>query len=459
MVNFTAGSVLTASALNTAFNAATINAQTGSSYTFGTADAGELVTLSNASGGTATIPANSTWGAATGTIVSVMNVGTAGSFTISGGTAVTVNAVNNDPILAPLESAILVKLATNTWHMVKASENQSVSDGQNLLYNGAMQVAQRGTSTASITTSGYYTADRWNLAVVSQGTWTNSIENDAPTGSGLRKSFKVLCTTADAAPAASDLVLVAQLLEGQDLQRVAKGTASAQQLTLSFWVKANVTGTYICDLIDADNSRQVSASYSVSASATWEKKSITFPADTTGAFDNDNALSLRVRWWLGAGTDYTSGTLATSWASTVNANAAVGQTNVAAATNNYWQITGVQLEVGPVASSFEFKSFGQELRECQRYYQIINGGNGWNPLTTLARFLFPLSPRLRANPTAITLTQAGTYNHPGGNGTPTALTLNTSLPAGAFVDADVTGLTANQPGTLYNAIYGISAEL
>jgi hypothetical protein len=121
MVNFTAGSVLTASALNTAFNAATINAQTGTSYTFGTADAGELVTLSNASGGTATIPANSTWGAATGTIVSVMNAGTAGSWTIGTAAGVTLNAVSGTTVLAPLEAATLVKLATNTWQLAKGS--------------------------------------------------------------------------------------------------------------------------------------------------------------------------------------------------------------------------------------------------------------------------------------------------------------------------------------------------
>jgi hypothetical protein len=179
----------------------------------------------------------------------------------------------------------------------------------------------------------------------------------------------MLCTAADAVPAASDEISVSQIIEGQDLQRVAKGTASALQLTLSFWVKANVTGTYIVWLYDNDNNRHVAGSYSVSASATWEKKTITFPADTTGAFDNDNAASLLLRWYLAAGSDYTSGTLATTWASLTNANRAVGQTNLAAATNNYWQVTGVQLEVGDTATDFEHKPFGVELAECQRYYE------------------------------------------------------------------------------------------
>ena len=243
--------------------------------------------------------------------------------------------------------------------------------GKNLSYNGAMQVAQRGTSTASITTSGYYTADRWGLAITSLGTWTQSVENDAPTGSGLRKSLKMLCTTADASPAASDVIALQQVFEGQDLQRIAKGTSAAQQLTLSFWVKSNVTGTYIAELEDVDNTRRVSGSYTISASATWERKTITFPADTTGAFDNDNVGSLYLFMWLASGSTYTSGSpLQTSWGTATNTRA-TGQTNLGAATNNYWQVTGVQLEVGPVASSFEFKSYGQELRECQRYYQII----------------------------------------------------------------------------------------
>lgn len=247
--------------------------------------------------------------------------------------------------------------------------------GRNLLYNSAMQVAQRGTSTASITSGPTYpTADRWQVNMSSLGTYTQSVENDAPTGSGFRKSLKMLCTTADASPAGGDYCGVEQLLEGQDLQRIKKGTASAEKVTLSFWAKSNVTGTYIVELVDNDNNRSVSAAYTVSASATWEKKVITFPADTTGAFDNDNAASLRLVFSLGSGSTRTSGTLQTTWGTMVEANRYVGQTNLSAATNNYWQVTGVQLEVGPVATPFEFEPYETTLRKCQRYYQVfING--------------------------------------------------------------------------------------
>lgn len=241
---------------------------------------------------------------------------------------------------------------------------------RNLLYNGAMQVHQRGTSTASITAGGYYTADRWSATLSSLGTWTQSVENDAPTGSGFRKSLRMLCTTADASPAAGDHLVMEQTLEGQDVQLIKKGTSSAEQITLSFWVKSNVTGTYIAFLQDLDNNRSVSQTYTVSASGTWEQKTITFPADTTGALDNDNAGSLMVRFVLGAGSNWTSGTRNGTWASLVLANLAQGQTaNVAAAINNYWQVTGVQMNVGAVAAPFEFKNIGRDLRECQRYYE------------------------------------------------------------------------------------------
>jgi hypothetical protein len=239
---------------------------------------------------------------------------------------------------------------------------------RNFVINGDMQIAQRGTSTASITSDTYATTDRWRFLPSSQGTWTMSVENDAPTGSGFRKSTKVLCTTADASPAGADYVRLDQRIEGQNLQVVKKGTAAAEQLTISFWVKANVTGTYIVSLYDNDNNRVVSKSYTINASATWEYKTITFPADTTGALDNDNDVSLILIFRLGVGSNYSSGTLQTTWATYSDANSAVGQTNVASATNNYWQITGVQLEVGPTATPFEFKSVEDELVECQRYF-------------------------------------------------------------------------------------------
>jgi hypothetical protein len=293
---------------------------------------------------------------------------------------------------------------------------------KNLIINGDMQVAQRGTSTASITTTGYYTADRWQTQNASLGTWTQSVENDAPTGSGFRKSVKMLCTTADASPAAGDLLVLAQQIEGQNVQQIAKGTSSAKQLTISFWVKANVTGTYTVWLYDNDNTRSVSTSYTVSTSATWEKKTITFAADTSGAFDNDNAASLSVYFVLSAGSNFTSGTLNTSWASYTAANVAVGQTNLASATNNYWQITGVQLEVGSTATDFEFLPADVELAQCQRYLPAVYGlyGVGYAVSPNLARFPAYFVTEARVEPTGVTGTP-GDFSI-AGYGTPTAIT-------------------------------------
>jgi hypothetical protein len=189
---------------------------------------------------------------------------------------------------------------------------------KNIIINGDMSIAQRGTSEASITSSGYYTADRFLLDVSNMGTWTNSQSTDVPTGQGFATSFKLDCTTADAAPAAGDFLIFTQKFEGQNLQYLKKGTANAQSLTLSFWVKSSKTGTYIAELKDQDNSRNISKSYTINSANTWEKKTITYAGDTTGTLDNDNAASLQLFFWLGAGTDYTSGTLQTSWGSQVN---------------------------------------------------------------------------------------------------------------------------------------------
>jgi hypothetical protein len=328
------------------------------------------------------------------------------------------------------------------------------SSDRNVVINGAMQVAQRGTSTASITASGYYTVDRWSVLLQTLGTHTMSVENDAPTGSGFRKSLKMLCTTADASPASTDYFIVRQILEGQNVQQFLKGTSSAKQFSLSFWVKSNVTGTYICQLFDKDNTRTVSASYTVSASATWEKKTITFPADTTGAFTNDNGDSLEVRWWLAGGSSFTSGTLQTTWASLVDANAAVGQTNLAAATNNYWQITGVQLEAGAVATPFEFEDYGVTLAKCERYFQrIINGADQTNEIVATiqatgagAGYGFKaFLGTMRTSP-SVTSSAAGGYlaKSAGGNNlTLTSLTFDVASPRGMnMVIAVSSGLVA-----------------
>jgi hypothetical protein len=249
--------------------------------------------------------------------------------------------------------------------------NAGISDAvnfRNIIINGDMSIAQRGTSTASITGGGYYTVDRFNLGITTLGTWTQSQDTDVPTGQGFAKSLKMDCTTADGSPGANDVLQINYKMEGQQLQYLKKGTSSAESTTLSFWIKATKTGTNIVELFDLDNSRQISKSYTVSSSDTWEKKTITFDGDTSGAFGNDNAASLQLDFFFGAGSNYTSGTLNTSWNSNTTANRAVGQVNHADSTSNNIYITGVQLEAGQISSEFEFLPVDVNLQRCQRYY-------------------------------------------------------------------------------------------
>jgi hypothetical protein len=244
---------------------------------------------------------------------------------------------------------------------------------KNIIINGDMSIAQRSTSVAGITGQGYNTIDRFETHASSLGTWTQSQSTDVPTGQGFATSLKMDCTTADASPSAGDFLYVRQKVEGQNLQYLKKGTANALSTTLSFWVKSNKTGTYIAELYDIDNNRTISNSYTISLADTWEKKTLTYAGDTTGAFDNDNGRSLDVAFWLGAGTTYTSGTLQTSWGSQTNANRAVGQVNLADDTANEWYVTGVQLEAGTTASDFEFLPVDVNLQRCFRYCYRING--------------------------------------------------------------------------------------
>tara|TARA_B100001093_G_scaffold508451_1_gene570683 strand:- start:203 stop:1207 length:1005 start_codon:yes stop_codon:yes gene_type:complete len=239
-----------------------------------------------------------------------------------------------------------------------------------------MAVKQRSSSVTGITGSGYYTADRMQLVLANGGTWTNTISTDTP--DGFADSYKLDCTTADASLGADDLVVFRHVIEAQNLQDFAKGTLSAKSFTVSFYIKTNKTGTYVLELLDDANSRQVSKSYTVS-NTNWNRYTITFPADTSGAIANTNAAGLYVTFWLAAGTNWTSGTQQTSWGSITKANRVNGlNVNIADNTSNEWLITGIQLEVdntgSGVATDFEHRSFGQELALCQRYFNMHADG-------------------------------------------------------------------------------------
>jgi hypothetical protein len=343
---------------------------------------------------------------------------------------------------------------------------------KNIIINGDMSIAQRSTSVASITTTGYYTVDRWNIIVSSLGTWTQSQSTDVPTGQGFATSLKLDCTTADASPGSGDILFLLQRVEGQNVQYLKKGTSSAESTTLSFWVKSNKTGTYICELDDNDNTRNINKSYTINSADTWEKKTITFAGDTTGAFDNDNANSLQVIWWLGAGTDYTSGTLNNAWESTTNANRAVGQVNLADSTANDFYITGVQLEAGTTASDFEFLPVDVNLDRCERYYQIISKDdnstlcNAVSYSTTSAYGVFNFKKEMRAVPSLDQTSGVSWYQYvnvgQGDNFDSFTLALGNTRNC-RLQNADVITITAGQSGWFANnnvsSFVAVDAEL
>jgi len=246
--------------------------------------------------------------------------------------------------------------------------NSQIGGRRNIIINGAMQVAQRGTSETGLgASSKYSTVDRFNHAF--DGTAGRLTSSQVASGlNGFGNALKLDCTTADTSIAAGELFIIQQRIEGQDLQQLKKGTSDAEQVTLSFYAKVVGSSTdIVVELEDADNSRHVAKLFTLTTS--WARYTYTFPADTTGALDDDNASSFLVNFWLHAGSTYNSGTLATSWASKTESNRAVGADSFFSSTDNELFLTGVQLEVGSQATPFEHRSYGEELALCQRYYE------------------------------------------------------------------------------------------
>lgn len=268
---------------------------------------------------------------------------------------------------------------TNMIEDVPQSKLDNNINFRNIIINGDMSIAQRATSASGLTGSGYNTIDRFSLVNTGLATWTQSQSTDVPSGQGFAKSLKMDCTTADASPASGDILQLRTAFEGQNLQYLNFGTSSAKSLTLSFWVKSNKTGTYTMIFFHRDVAKQFSKSYTISSANTWEKKTITVVGNTANGIDNDNAKSFDVWFNLGAGSNFTSGSLSSSWEADTEANYAVGQVNLADSTSNEWYITGVQLEAGTTASDFEFLPYDVNLQRCQRYYYKRLSENAYGP--------------------------------------------------------------------------------
>ena len=344
---------------------------------------------------------------------------------------------------------------------------------RNIIINGDMSQSQRSTSVSSLTSSStYQTIDRYATELGSNGTWTQSQSTDVPTGQGFAKSLKMDCT----ATGRGGYLHLSQQVEGQNLQYLKKGTSNAESFTLSFWVKSAKTGTYIAEFRDIDNTRNISKSYTISSADTWEKKTITYPGDTSGAFGNDNGSSLELNLWLAAGSSNTSGTLQTNWGSQVAANRAVGQVNLGDSTSNDWYITGLQLEAGTTASDFEFLPHDVNLNRCLRYfYNLVDvpGGDsqgyfaaGYLYNANRLYFLINFFVEMRGTPT-VSAASGTNYYHFYRNSTEDSFNtiIGTSLRSkSAFLrsdDAHISG-TAGQAGGIHstsNSKLSFDAEL
>ena len=289
--------------------------------------------------------------------------------------------------------------------MSKAAElaaligSQTALSNRNVIINGAMQVAQRGDVTGITGANKYGGADRFVTNGTAYGTVSLVQEADAP--EGFAESQRVKFTTARSTTGAGDHFVIGTRLEGQDLQRFKKGTSNAESMTVSFYAKASQATSITLELFDADNDRHAGKKFDITTS--WARYSYSFAGDTTGAFDNDNAVSLYVFFWLGSGTNFTSGTNPDgSWiqgTDTRRVHSDVGTTFMDTL-NAEFNLTGVQLEVGEQATPFEHRSYGDELRRCQRYFckTLVTSSqadmDGANFMS--ARGIFPQS--MRANP-------------------------------------------------------------
>ena len=284
--------------------------------------------------------------------------------------------------------------------------NDQIGGRRNIVINGAMKVAQRGTSETGVgAADGFFTCDRWGVYQGgTAGRLTMTQDSSGP--SGFANSLKLDCTTADTSIAAGEYFAIYQRFEGQDVQQIKKGTSDAENITVSFYVKGNASATYAVELFDNDNTRQASQLFSVTTD--WTRVVKTFTADTTGAFDDDNAQSLQLNFWIHAGSNLTSGTLNQTFDSNTNANRAVGISSFFDSTDRTFFITGVQMEVGSQATPFEHRSFGEELQLCKRYYNELSGGTSgtrlysFNYNASYKGYLFYFPVKMRATPTVAT---------------------------------------------------------
>jgi len=283
--------------------------------------------------------------------------------------------------------------------------NSQIGGRRNIVINGAMQVAQRGTSATGLgAASGYFTLDRFNMvendASAGRFTMTQSTITDL---SGFSNGLKIDCTTADTSIAAGEALFIQQRLEGQDVQSLAATSTTTNAFTVSFYARSNASRAIALEVRFANGTnRQASTLHTIGTS--FQRVTMTVPAASSTQIDNDNSAEMDINIWLHGGSTFTGGTITgSSLGAATNANRAVGIGSIFASTDNTFEMTGLQVEVGSQATPFEHRSYGEELALCQRYYQIIPKYTFFTGAvevgTASLRAGVPLARTLRASPT------------------------------------------------------------
>jgi hypothetical protein len=339
---------------------------------------------------------------------------------------------------------------------------------KNRILNGDMRIDQRNAGSA-VTTAGY-TLDRFTIANSTDGAFSAQQDSSAPTG--FVNSLKVTATTADGTLTTTQNLSLLQPIEGTNVSDLAWGTANAKTVTLSFWVRSSLTGTFGGALRNSGVNRSYPFTYSISVADTWEYKTVTVAGDTSGTWLTTTGVGIGVLFGLGAGPDR-SGT-AGAWNSNNNLSA-TGAVSVIGTLNATWYVTGVQLEVGSVATPFERRPYGTELSLCYRYYykqkavaQFDTFGAGLCDTTTACQAITPFPVLMRVSPTALEQSgTAGDYLLRTANANPTCSavpTFSIASPFSATYNFIVaSGLTAGQAifarGNNTSAFLAWSAEL
>jgi len=332
---------------------------------------------------------------------------------------------------------------------------------RNLIINGDMSIAQRATSATALAHQQYLTVDRWTQNLTSSTlAFTGEQSTDSP--EGFDYSYKISCTTAEASLAASSRFFPYYRVEDSNLGYLKFGSSSAVDLTMSFYVKSNKTGTYQINLFHNNVSGFISGTYAISSANTWEKKTIVFKGDQGTAMGNDAGVGLQLEFVLASGSDYTGGTFIPNTTTTypsyaANTRAANQGVNLADSTSNTWQITGLQLEVGSAASDFESLPTDVNLQRCQRYCFVKSNGAGALGIATYytsssmrASISFPTT--MRAAPTLNVTEVSNGYqmNRNSGSDKVDDFTINqANLTEAQIINASDASGTAGQAGTLH----------